>query len=104
MPLPSVAAVLSRPHDAETADLRVWPIPEVLVIFRPWVADEIDFDVDLRELQGQERLDLLCGFFVAIGRRLGKPVLMASEGSSAPVLGFDVEVNRVVLLADPSLS
>lgn len=24
--------------------------------------DEIDFDVDLRELQGQERLDAFCGF------------------------------------------
>jgi hypothetical protein len=28
----------------------------------------------------QERLDLLCGLFAAIGRRLGKSVLMWSEG------------------------
>jgi hypothetical protein len=37
-------------------------------------AEEIDFDVDLRELQGQERLDVFCSF--GMGRRLGKPVLM----------------------------
>lgn len=36
-----------------TADLQVWPVPRVLVIFRPRSAEEIDFDVDLRELQGQ---------------------------------------------------
>ncbi|GAA1616267.1 hypothetical protein GCM10009679_20710 [Saccharothrix algeriensis] len=53
-PLPSAAQVLSRPADADMADLRVWPVPDVLAVFRPRGADEIDFDVDLRELQGQE--------------------------------------------------
>jgi hypothetical protein len=33
---------------------------------------------------------------------LGKPVLMASEGSSVPVPGCAVEVDRVALLADPA--
>lgn len=49
--------------------------------------------MDLRELQGQERLDVLCGFLRAIGRRLGKPVVMTPEGDwehRHPVLGFDV--------------
>jgi hypothetical protein len=59
------------------------------------------FDVDLRELQGQERLDAFCDFLRAIGRRLGKPVLMDPEGGYGhPVLGFDVEADRVVLLAE----
>lgn len=49
-PLPSAADVLARPADAESVDLRVWPVPDVLVIFRPMSAGEIDFDVDLREL------------------------------------------------------
>ncbi|GJF33030.1 hypothetical protein KNE206_57300 [Kitasatospora sp. NE20-6] len=104
-PLPPATEVLSRPADAETADLRVWPVPEVLAIFRPMSADEIDFDVDLRELQGQAGADTLCGLLRAIGRRLGKPVAMAAEGDYGnPVLGFDPVADRVVLLADPPLS
>ncbi|ACZ83743.1 hypothetical protein [Streptosporangium roseum] len=102
MPLPRAEHVLSRPSDADCPSLRVWPAPDVLAIFRFLSEDEIDFDVDLRELQGQERLDLLCGFFVTIGRQLGKPVLMSPESDpDHPVLGFDVGADRVVLLADP---
>lgn len=97
--------VLSRPADAETVDLRVWPVPGVLVIFRPMSADEIDFDVDLRELQGQAGVDALCGFLGAIGRRLGKPVVMTAEDHYGnPVLGFAPAADRVVLLADPRFS
>ena len=101
-PLPLAADVLARPADAETVDLRVWLVPEVLAIFRPGSVDEIDFDVDLRELQGQGGVDVLCGFLGAIGRRLGKPVRMTGEGDwGNPVLGFDPAADRVVLLADP---
>ncbi|MFI5560174.1 hypothetical protein ACIA2T_12920 [Amycolatopsis japonica] len=62
-----------------------------------------DFDVDSRELQGQAGVDILCGFLTDIGRELGKPVLMTQEGGSPahPVLGFDPEHYRVVLLAEP---
>lgn len=82
--------------------LRVWPVPGVEAIFRPYAAESIDFDVDLRELQGQVQLNVLCGFLRAIGRRLIKPVLFAPEMDSGhPVLGFDVDADRVVLLADP---
>ncbi|MET9063470.1 hypothetical protein [Streptosporangium sandarakinum] len=102
LPLPHAEQVLSLPPDAGFPSLRVWPAPDVLAIFRFMSEDTIDFDVDLRELQGQERLDLLCGFLVAIGRKLGKPVLMSPEGDpDHPVLGFDVRTDRVVLLADP---
>ncbi|MER7859574.1 hypothetical protein ABTX61_10755 [Amycolatopsis japonica] len=60
-------------------------------------------DIDLRELQGQAGVDILCGFLTDIGRELGKPVLMKSEGGSPahPVLGFDPEQDRVVLLTEP---
>ncbi|MDH6190623.1 hypothetical protein M2168_003655 [Streptomyces sp. CZ24] len=45
---------------------------------------------------------MLCDFFTAIGRRLGKPVLMCGEGGAGhPVLGFDVGRDRVELLAEP---
>lgn len=103
-PQPRAQEVLSRPADAECADLRVWPAPDVLAIFRFRSADEIGFDVDLRELQGQERLDVLCGFLRAIGRRLRKPVVMTPEGDTDrnhPVLRFDVDSDQVVLLEQP---
>ncbi|MFF7492844.1 hypothetical protein [Streptomyces rubiginosohelvolus] len=102
LPVPRAEAVLSSAADAEYPNLRVWPTADVLAIFRFHAADEVDFDVDLRELQGQDRLDVFCGFLREIGRRLGKPVLMDAEGDDGhPVLGFDVEADRVVLLADP---
>ncbi|MGA5171028.1 MULTISPECIES: hypothetical protein [Streptomyces] len=104
LPVPRAEAVLSRPADAECPELRVWPSADVLAIFRFHADDEVDFDVDVRELQGQDRLDVLCGFLREIGRRLGKPLLMDPEGDGGhPVLGFDVETDRVVLLADPQV-
>ncbi|MEV5160514.1 hypothetical protein [Streptomyces sp. NPDC053728] len=103
LPVPRAETVLSRQADAECPQLRVWMAADVLVIFRFYSSHEIDFDVDLREVQGQERLDLICGFLTAIGRRLEKPVLMDAEGGdgSHPVLRFEVESDRVVLLAEP---
>jgi len=102
LPVPRAEVVLSRPADAECPTLRVWPVADVLAIFRFYAADEVDFDVDVRELQGQERLDVFCGFLREIGRQLGKPVLMDPEGGyGRPVLGFDVAADRVVRLAEP---
>ncbi|MFC7326361.1 hypothetical protein [Marinactinospora rubrisoli] len=101
-PVPRADAVFARPAHAECAELRVRPSPDVLAIFRFQAAEEIDFDVDLRELQGPDRLDLFCRFLRDIGRRLGRPVLMDPEGDHCrPVLGFDVAADRGVLLADP---
>ncbi|MFF3606739.1 hypothetical protein [Streptomyces sp. NPDC002463] len=102
LPLPRAEVVLSRPVDAECPNLRVWPSADVLAIFRFLDDEVVDFDVELRELQGQERLDVLCGFLRGIGRRLGKPVLMDGEGAYGhPILGFDVETDRVALLMEP---
>lgn len=105
LPLPQAAAVLARPPESEIAELRVWPAPGVLAIFRIMSADGIDFDVDLRELQGQEGVDILCGLLTEIGRELGKPVIMVPEGGSPShhVL-FDPARDRVVALVDPSFS
>lgn len=103
LPLPPATEALARPAGAEVVELRVRPVPGVLALFRLMSAEEIDFDVDLRELQGQEGVDTLCGFLGEIGRTLGKPVLVTSEGGSRahPVLGFDPVLDRVVLHADP---
>ncbi|MEU9045315.1 MULTISPECIES: hypothetical protein [unclassified Kitasatospora] len=103
LPLPSAATVLSRPADAECPNLCVWPTADVCAIFRFLGDEQIDFDVSLWELQGQERLDVLCGFLAAIGRRLGKSVPMYFEGDTrAPFLGFDAEADRVRVMWKPS--
>ncbi|MFJ8623147.1 hypothetical protein ACIRD3_09875 [Kitasatospora sp. NPDC093550] len=102
LPLPGAAAVLSRPADAECPNLRVWPAAEVCAIFRFLADEQIDFDVSLWELQGQERLDVLCGFLTAIGRRLGKPVPLYFEGTTrAPFLGYEPDADRVRVLWTP---
>ncbi|WP_194819603.1 hypothetical protein [Nocardia sp. XZ_19_385] len=101
--LPAAAEVLDRAEDAPMPELRVQPVPDVLVVFRPWSADSIEFDVDLQELQGQRGVDTLCEFLGTIGRHLGKAVVMTPEKDPArPVLGFDPDADRVVLLAGPS--
>ncbi|MEV6053168.1 hypothetical protein [Streptomyces sp. NPDC052107] len=81
-PLPRAAHVLGRPLGAECPQLRVWPVPGMLAVSRFLGAEEVDFDVDLREIQGQERLDLFCGFLRSVGRHLRRPVLMDPEGAS----------------------
>ncbi|WP_041258995.1 hypothetical protein [Pseudofrankia inefficax] len=82
--------------------LAVWPGPGMRVNF--WSLDEgtIDADVDLRELQGQEPLDQLCDLIRALGQLLRKPVVMLAEGCGPPrypILAYDVEADRVVVLA-----
>jgi hypothetical protein len=100
--LPDRAEDLLDRHDGAHVLLKVWPAPEVAVHFFPYAAEQIDGDVDLRELQGQERLDLLCGFLRDVGRALGKPVWMTSEASPGePLLAYRVEADQVVLLVAP---
>ncbi|MFB9472522.1 hypothetical protein ACFFR3_23685, partial [Nonomuraea salmonea] len=86
-------------HELSNRPLRVWLAPDMLIIFRMYQTESIDFDVDLRELQGQERLDALVDFFCLLGRRVGKSVLMSAEGSpDHPDLGFDIDADRVILM------
>ncbi|MET9876169.1 hypothetical protein ABZZ36_16275 [Actinacidiphila glaucinigra] len=79
------ARVLSRPCDAEVPTLCVEPVPGFRAIFRLLSDETIDFDIDLYELWGQERLDVLCGFLRAIGRRLDRTVFLCPEGAGADV-------------------
>ncbi|WP_033223421.1 hypothetical protein [Kitasatospora phosalacinea] len=102
--LPRAADMLVRSSGAD-ALLRAWPAAGFLVIFRAYEASSIDFDVDLRELPGQDGVDLLCRLLRTIGRRLGKPVTLSPESDPLhPVLRFDPAADRVVLLADPHVS
>ncbi|MCM1965986.1 MULTISPECIES: hypothetical protein [unclassified Streptomyces] len=100
LPLPPVEALFDRPVGTDRARLRVWPHPDVLVIFCALSAAEVDFDVDICQLQGQERVDVLSGFLGALGRRLRRSAVLVSEGAeerSRPLIGFDVGRDRVLL-------
>ncbi|WP_457032847.1 hypothetical protein [Kitasatospora sp. P5_F3] len=44
-------------------------LPDVYVACAPGTG----FGIGLRELQGQEGVDVLCGFLSVTGRRLGRP-------------------------------
>jgi len=94
-------ALFDRPDDESTL-LRVWPVPGLLANFFFHTPTQIDFDVDLRELQGQDRLDALCQFFKTLGRELRKPVVMTPEGiAELRILVYEPTVDRVVLTAKP---
>ncbi|MGK8465845.1 aldehyde dehydrogenase family protein [Nocardia cyriacigeorgica] len=71
-PLPTAAEVLGRGDDEEVVSLHVRVTPELLAIFRPWFESQVEFDVDLQELQGQGGVDALSGFLGTIGRLLGR--------------------------------
>lgn len=67
MPLPRAEEVLSRPADAECADLRVWPVPDVLAIFRLESADEIGLTWTFESCRGRSGSTCCVGFFVRSG-------------------------------------
>lgn len=73
---------------------------------RPSSPDEIDSDVSLFEIQGQERLDVFCGFLRTLGKTLDKRVLVYAEGdhsypSYPPMMAYEVADDRVVFVAHP---
>ncbi|WP_319464159.1 hypothetical protein [Micromonospora sp. RTP1Z1] len=83
--------------------LHVWPDPGMEWIVRPSSPDEIDSDVSLHEIQGQERLDVFCGFLRTLGKTLDKRVLVYAEGdhSYPPMMAYELADDRVVFLAHP---
>lgn len=104
LPLPpSPAELFIRDPEGWLRTIRVWPDPDLEWIVRPWSTDEIDSDVSLFEIQGQERLDVLCGFLRTLGSALGKRVVMYAEGfhRDPPMLAYEVDDDRVVFLAGP---
>jgi hypothetical protein len=79
--------------------LQVRPVPEVRVNVHFFTDEEIEVDFAPEELQGQERLDLLCSFLRAVGRRLGKPVVLTPENlADRPLIGYDVGADRVLAI------
>ncbi|MDX8056024.1 hypothetical protein SK571_42165 [Lentzea sp. BCCO 10_0798] len=99
-----LAAVRGWWSELDEGTLRVWPGEGFLVNFFEAVEDEVLFDVDVRELQGQERLDLLGAFLRELGLAFGRPVALAFEGcdpSEEPYLHYDPVADGFVLDREP---
>ena len=78
-------------------ELWVWPDRVLLAVFDPVFAEEVRFGIDLRQVQGQQRLDALCGFLRTIGQLLDRPVVMARDGdpdTNPADLAYRPEVDR----------
>ena len=90
---------------ADPALLRVRPDPDLEWIIRPWAPEEILSDVDLNQLQGQDRLDAFCRLLRGLGDALSKEVRVYSEGDNTypPMMVYDPTVGHVNFLAGPWL-
>jgi hypothetical protein len=99
----SAADLMASDPDGLLRSLRVWPGPDIEIIFHPWSSAEIIADVSLFEVQEQERLDVFCGFLRLLGRALDKPVALYPEGDGGypPILAYHADHDRVEFLAGP---
>ena len=108
-PPTSAADLFTADPEGWLRTLHVWPAPDMESTVRPSSPDEIDSDVSLHEIQGQERLDLFCGFLRTLGKTLDKRVLVYAEGDhryppmmASPMMAYELADDRVVFLAHPS--
>lgn len=93
-PLPtSVQAIFARHREhAELLRLRLGHLEANCHFFD---TTEIEFDLDPREFRDQSDLDMLCSFMRALGRRLGKSVVLTPENTRDVVLvGYDHDLDR----------
>lgn len=82
-PLPEQVRAIFAAKPGSSTTLHIRPVADVLVNTHFFSDDEIEFDFSPRELQGQERLDVLCSFLRTIGRALGKPIVVTPENVRA---------------------
>jgi hypothetical protein len=95
-PLPQqYGDIIAARSDASTT-LTIWPTPDIAVNTHFFSDDEIEFDFEPGELQGQDRLDVLCAFLRTIGGTLNKPVVLTPENNPDwPLLTYTPDDDRV---------
>lgn len=84
--------------------LAVWPVEGFQVNFLLAEGEDLDFDIDVRELQGQDRVDLLGVFLRAVGQAFGLPVALTFEGHDprkVSYLHYDPKADDFVLEREP---
>jgi hypothetical protein len=93
--LPAEVVDVFAEHPGASTTLGLWPAPGLGVTTHFFTVDEIEFDVDRRDVQGQPRLDALCDFLRAVGTAVGKPVDLTSEdGSQHPLRRYSPARDR----------
>ncbi|MDQ0104495.1 hypothetical protein J2T10_004170 [Paenarthrobacter nicotinovorans] len=81
---------------AEFESFAVWPVDGVRVNFFPG-PDGVYFDVDLRELVNQTRLDVIADVMRMLGTTLHRDVVIRDEGSTgAPLIRYTAASNKFV--------
>lgn len=100
LPLPQqVAEIFARTCEA-FVNMRIWPAPNLRVNTHFFSEDEVVFDFDRDDLQGQHQLDLLCCFMRSLGRHLGKPVRVTPEDNPQhPLIIYSPTEDRFTLTA-----
>jgi hypothetical protein len=63
-----------------------WRIGEIVVLCHFFTTEEIEFDIDSREVTSQEALDQVFDFMKRVGDTLGKPVILNYENDRQPPL------------------
>lgn len=79
--LPQDVRAIFAAQPRQSTTLHIRPVADVLVNTHFFSDDEIEFDFSPHELQGQERLDVLCSFLRTIGRALAKPIVVTPENT-----------------------
>jgi hypothetical protein len=94
--LPTKVADIFAPR-THSLLLQVWPMEGVAIHCYFFQRDQIEFDLDPREVVGQRELDAVCGFVREIGQALDKPVLVTWESApSEPILRYEPGTDDVV--------
>jgi hypothetical protein len=93
-PLPEqIEAIFARPHDAYVALLI--DEPQLGLVCHFFCPDEIELDLDPRAIDSEARLDRLRGFMRALGRLLGKEVILTPENMPEhPLFRYDPRTGR----------
>ncbi|WP_030437714.1 hypothetical protein [Actinoplanes subtropicus] len=102
--VPEFAADLfSADNREQMTPLTVWPDADLEWIIRSWAVEEILSDVNLHQIQCQERLDPFCRLLRTVGDALRKDVFVHCEGDNTypPMMTYDAAADRVTFLAGP---
>ncbi len=96
LPLPEQVSDIFAARDQASPTLHIRPTPDILVNTHFFSDGEIEFDFDPRELQGQDRLDVLCSFLRTVGSALNKPIVVTPENSpDRPLLTYTPSDDRL---------
>jgi hypothetical protein len=88
VPMPAEVGRIFEHMKTRSVLWEIRPTSEIKINCFFFSPDEIDFDIDPREIVGQSQLDAVCEFVRVVGKALDKPVAVTWEGESAREAAF----------------